>query len=263
MKKNLTLFFFGLSLFVSAPFFGFSQPDIPMNPELKSNCMSWKVTVKQNGVWGKKPAMVSFGPMKTISTGTGKYSLSEKQADVELFWKNVRTIKSRESSMELEMGDADTSIIRMLTLREEITKEKNAAGTLVHINEEGEESYQDSSWIDEMIIQFSGDSSCWHYRKLESGAAFGVLENISDKGVSVFLHKVNNLEGKKMKEIIFSQPAIGFIFEYRGKQVAAIQTLLKQKIWVSNSLDPVMRTAVMATAAAIIATLKSGDPNGY
>ena len=66
-----------------------------------------------------------------------------------------------------------------------------------------------------------------------------------------------------MKDIMFSQPAIGFIFEYRGKQVAAIQTLLKQKIWVSNSLDPVMRTAIMATAAAMVATLKSGDPKCY
>ena len=62
---------------------------------------------------------------------------------------------------------------------------------------------------------------------------------------------------------MFSQPAVGFVFEYQGKQVAAFQTLLKQMIWVSNTLDPVMRKAILATGAAIMATVKSGNSNGF
>ncbi|HEY4965547.1 MAG TPA: hypothetical protein VII28_04070 [Puia sp.] len=260
ISKFVIVFIFG---FVLGPASGLTQPDIPINPDLKSNCESWKIKVKQNGIWGKKPAMISFGQLKTISTETEKSGQSSKQVDRELFWKNIRTVNSSESSMALELNGTDTATISMLTVKEEITKEKNVAGTLTHVNRDDEELYHVSSWIDEMILQFQNDSTSWHYSKWETGSTFGVLEKIQDTSVKVFLLKVNNLEGKKMKEMMFSQPALGFVFEYQGKQVAAFQTLMKQMIWVSNGLDPLLRKAILATAAAVMATVKSGGSNGF
>jgi hypothetical protein len=251
-------------LTVLLPLCGFTQPDIPMSTELKSNSDTWKIKVKQNGIWGKKPAQVGFGPLKTISTETESTDLnSSRTADRELHWKNIQTSTSRESTMKIELNDLDTIMIRMVTVKQEAIKEKNVVGTLAGVNGEGKESYQVSSWIDEMVLQLKNDSIVWHYRKIETGTTFGVLEEIQDTSVRVFLLKVNNLEGKKMKDIMFSQPALGFVFEYQGKQVAACQTLLKQMIWVSNTMDPDLKKAVLATAAAVMATIKSGDSNGY
>jgi hypothetical protein len=82
-------------------------------------------------------------------------------------------------------------------------------------------------------------------------------------GIQVVLYQVNNLEGKKMKDIMFTQPALGIVFEYEGKQVAAIQTLMKQSIWISKTLDPALRKAILATSAALISTIKSGNANGF
>jgi hypothetical protein len=165
--------------------------------------------------------------------------------------------------MVLDMGDRDTAIINMLAVNEEKTREKNTLGTVAHANGDGEESYQDSSWVDDMIIQFYIDSARWRYHKLTGDPSFGVLENIADTSVRFFLYKVDNMDGKKMKDIMFSQPAVGFVFVFAGKQVGAVQTLLKQMIWVSNTLDAVQKKAVMATAAAIMATVKSGNSNGF
>src|SRR5664279_6592086 len=75
-SKFVLVFIFG---FVLSPASGLTQPDIPINPDLKSNCASWKIKVKQNGIWGKKPAMISFGQLKTISTETEKSGQSSKQ----------------------------------------------------------------------------------------------------------------------------------------------------------------------------------------
>jgi len=263
MNKRSRFGFFLFCLLGTIPVFVKSQPDIPFNQDLKSNCQSWKIKMKQNGIWGEKPAMVSFGQLKTISTESGKPIESVKEVDRELFWKNIRTEKSREGVMELDLGDRDTAIIRILAVNVEKTREKNTLGTLANVNGEGEESYQDSSWVDEMIIRFYNDSTGWYYHKLVTDTAFGVLENIADTSVRFFLHKVNYLEGKKMKDVMFSQPAVGFVFVFAGKQITAVQTLLKQMIWVSNALDPAQKKIVLATAAAIIATVKSGNSNGY
>lgn len=263
MEKNLSTGIFIFCFLVLSPFYGLTQPDIPMNADLKSNSECWKVKVKQNGIWGKKPAMISFGQLKSISTETEKNGQANREVDRELYWKNIHYVTNRESFMELELNGSDTAVIRMLTVIEEKTKEKNVMGTLASTNENAQQTYYVSSWIDEMILHFQIDSTSWHYSKLESASAFGVLEKNRDTGVKVFLYKVSNLEGKKIKEVMFSQPAVGFVFEYQGKQVAAFQTLLKQMIWVSNTLDPVLRKAILATGAAIMATVKSGNSNGF
>src|SRR5580765_5336600 len=150
-----------------APLVGFGQPDIPINADLKSNSESWKVKVKQNGIWGKKPALVNFGPVKTFSTGAEKNEQSSREVNRELFWKNVHTIKSTESSMELELNGADTAIVIMLTVREETTKEKNVAGTLAGGNGSEEEYYRVNNWLDEMNLSFQNDSAVWHYIKMD------------------------------------------------------------------------------------------------
>jgi hypothetical protein len=263
MNRNLCISFFVFCLLALSPFYGFTQPDIPISTDLKSNSESWKVKVKQNGVWGKKPAIISFGPLKTISTEAEKNGQVSREVDRELYWKNIHSVTSRESFMELELNGSDTAIVRMLTVNEETTKEKNVLGTLANANAEGEESYRVSSWLDEMILEFQSDSTVWRYNKLDSGSYYGMLVKIQDPGLQVFLLRASNLEGKKMKDIMFSQPAVGFVFEYQGKQVAAFQTLLKQMIWVSNTLDPALRKAILATVAAIMATVKSGNPNGF
>jgi len=114
-----------------------------------------------------------------------------------------------------------------------------------------------------MNLIFQNDSAVWHYIKLDNGSAYGMLEKLHDQGQPIFLKQVSNLEGKKMKDIMFTQPALGFIFEYQGKQVAAIQTLMKQNIWISKVLEPDLRKAILATAAAVMATVKSGNANGF
>jgi hypothetical protein len=245
-----------------APVIGWSQPDIPINADLKSNSEGWKVKVKQNGIWGKKPAIVNFGPVKTVSTEAEKSEQSLREVNRELYWKNVHTIKSTESSMELELNGTDTAIAIMLTVKEETTREKNVAGTLAGGTGSEEEYYRVNSWLDEMNLRFQTDSSVWHYIKMDSGT-YGLLEKLHDPDKRIFLRQVSNLEGKKMKEIMFTQPAIGFVFEYQGKQIAGIQTLMKQYIWISKELDPEFRKVILATAAAVMATVKSGNANGF
>lgn len=245
------------------PFYGFSQPDIPMSIEFKSNSESWKVKVRQNGIWGKKPALVSFGPVKTISADYENNGTTAGIVDRELFWKNIHATTSRESSMLLELNSSDTVLISMITIKEEITKEKNVMGTLANSNSDVEQFYQVNSRVDEMIMKFQNDSAIWHYKKMETGSAFGILENNLDTSVHVFFFKVNNLDGRKMKEIMFSQPALGCVIEYKEKQVAAFQTILKQMCWVSPTLEPLLRKAILSTVACIMATVKSAGANGY
>ena len=263
MGRKCKTLFLVICLTGLAPVFGIAQPDIPMNPDLKSNSESWKVKVKQNGIWGKKPAIVNFGPVKTISTGTEKNEQSIREVNRDLYWKNIHTIRSTESSMVLEFNGADTAMIRMLTVKEETTKENNVVGTMANANGADEESYRVSNWLDEMNLSFQNDSTVWHYIKLDSGSVYGILEKVHGPGQQIILQQVSNLEGKKMKEIMFTQPALGFVFEYQGKQVAAIQTLMKQNIWISKALDPDYRKVILSTAAVIMATVKSGNANGF
>jgi hypothetical protein len=259
-KNKVALFLVFLSVLL--PFTGFTLPDIPPSPEFKSNSENWKIKIRQHGLWGKKPADIDFGPLKTISTEVnGLNSFSE--TDRELYWKNNHSSARRESSMRLVLNGSDTAMVHMLTIQEEFIKEKKLVGTLVNANSEGNEYYHVSSWVDNMVLQFQNDSIVWNYRKIEAESLFGILEKIQDTSVRVFLYRTNNLEDKKMKEIMFSQPAIGFVFEFHGKQVAACQTLLKQMIWVSHSLDPDLRKVILAMAAAVIATVKSGNAKGY
>jgi hypothetical protein len=214
-KKKYTHLLLLLCLLGLAPVCGFTQPDIPMNPDLKSNSENWKMKVKENGMWSKKPILVSFGPLKTLSTETVKSGQISREVNRELFLKNIQKMKSRESSMVLELNGTDTPSIRMLTVQEETTRQKNVVGTLVNVNGEGEESFHVSSWLDEMSLQFQNDSTIWHYSKLDSDSAYGILEKAKDSGLKVFL------------------------------------------FWVIN------RKAVMATAVTLMASVKSGDLNGY
>jgi len=262
MGRKFKYLFLILCLSDFVPIICFGQPDIPINADLKSNSESWKVKVKQNGIWGKKPAIVNFGPVKTVSTGSEKSEQSIREINRELYWKNIHTIKSTESSMELELYGTDTAIVLMLTVKEETTREKNVAGTLAGGSGSEEESYRVNNWMDEMNLSFQNDSAVWHYIKMDSGA-YGVLEKLNGPGEQIFLRQVNNLDGKKMKEIMFTQPALGFVFEYQGKQIAGIQTLMKQYIWISKELNPELKKVILATATAVMATLKSGNANGF
>ena len=114
-----------------------------------------------------------------------------------------------------------------------------------------------------MILQFPADSSVWLYFSPGADSSFAMLENLPDSTIKIELFRINNLEGKKSKEIMFTQPALGFGFRYQGKEVAAFQTILKQMVWVSKTLDPKLRSAILATAAALLATIKSGNANGF
>jgi hypothetical protein len=236
-----------------------------MDKDLKSANESWHVKIKQNGMWGKKPAQVNFGPMKTNSTEAGKATQVSREVNRDLYWKNIHSVKSKESGMELIMNGVDTVEIHMLTVEEETTQKKNVVGTLVNADGEGNEMYHVSSWIDEMMIQSQNDSVLWHYLKLNEGpgSAYASLEITGDTTDQVLLFQVNNLEGKSMKEIMFSQPALGFVFQYKGKQVAAFQTMLKQTVWISKTLDPRWKTAILATTAALFGTIKAGNANGF
>jgi len=262
MGRKFKYLFLILCLSDFTPIICFGQPDIPMNADLKSNSEGWKVKVKQNGIWGKKPAIVNFGPVKTVSSAAENSEQSLREVNRELYWKNVHTIRSTESSMELELYGTDTAIAIMLTIKEETTKEKNVAGTLAGGNGAEEEYYRVNNWLDEMNLCFQNDSSVWHFIKLDSGA-YGLLEKLHGPDKQIFLRQVSNLEGKKMKEIMFTQPALGFIFEYQGKQIAGIQTLMKQYIWISKELEPELRKVILATATAVMATVKSGNASGF
>jgi len=253
-----------VSFFYSCfPLAGISQPDIPMDADLKSNSESWHVKIKQNGIWGVRPAQVNFGLLKTIATASGESIELSREVDRELFLKNIHSLKGKTSSLVLVMNDHDTANLQMLVLEEEEIKKRNTAGTLSNQEPGGNGMYQASSWINRMILQFPGDSTAWLYYSAGSDSAYAILENLPDSNIKIELFKVNNLEGKKSKEIMFIQPALGFVFRYQGIEVAAFQTILKQMVWVSKTLDPKLKPAVLATTAALLATIKSGNANGF
>lgn len=254
-----------LIVFCGFPFAGISQPDIPMNAELKSNSESWHVKIKQSGIWGSKPAQVNFGPVKTIVTEAGKTLELSREVDRELLMKNIHSVSSKESRMELVINETDSVQIHMLTMEEEEIKKRNTVGTISNAETGGNEMYHSSSWIRRMILSFSADSSSWVYFTPDTGTAapYAILENTRDSSFKIEIVKINNLEGKNTKEIMFTQPALGFGFRYQGKDIAAFQTLLKQSAWISKAIDPKLRPVILATTAALFATFKSGNPNGF
>ncbi len=254
--------FQALIIFCSFPFAGFSQPDIPMSAELKSNSENWHVKIKQSGIWGTRPAMVSFGPLKTIETKAGKSIQISRSVDHELYWKNIHSESSRETSMAIVLSDTDTAEIRILTLEAETTRKRSLVGGFSKADPGMNENFHDSSWAVEMTIKFQNDSSIWHYIRLDSGKVYANLV-MDDYGDSVTLFRTDNMEGKKMKEIMFSQPALGFVFVYQGKQVAAFQTILTHKAWISKSLSPKLKGVIMAATAALFATFKSENTNDF
>ena len=265
MAGNIIFKFLVAAIFFNScfPLTGISQPDIPMDPDLKSNYESWHVKIKQNGIWGTRPAQVNFGPLKTITTESGKSIELSREVDRELFLKNIHSLNAKESRLDLVLNDHDTVQIRMLTLEEEEIKKRNVAGTLSNAEPGENEMYRASSWVSHMILQFPADSSVWLYFSPGADSSFAMLENLPDSTIKIELFRINNLEGKKSKEIMFTQPALGFGFRYQGKEVAALQTILKQMVWVSKTLDPKLRSAILATAAALLATIKSGNANGF
>ncbi len=261
MNMHFKSLFIILCLPGLAPAFGYTQPDMPISAGLKSNSESWKVKVKQNGIWGKKPAIVNFGPLKTLSTETEKNHQNTREVDRELYRKNIHTVKSSESSMELELYGTDTAIDPDADSEGRNHQGKKCGRYHGQREWTDEESYRVSCWLDEMYLGFQNDSTFWHYIKLDSGQVYGILEN--RQMLQVTLYQASNLEGKKMKDIMFTQPALGIVFEYQGKQVAAVQTLMKQSIWISKDLDQNLRNAILATSAALMATIKSGNANGF
>ena len=115
-----------------------------------------------------------------------------------------------------------------------------------------------ASWVDEMIITFQHDTTQWRYTKTDSvdfilSGYIGKLQSAND---SFFVKPIDNLAGKKMKDILFSQPATGFIFLHEGKQTAALQLILKRKAWVAKDIDPSAREAILVTMTVLLATTK-------
>jgi hypothetical protein len=249
-------------LFCSFPGSGIAQPDIPFSPHLKSNSESWKVKVKQNGIWGNKPAQVNFGPVKTIGTDGGKETEVSREVDHELYWKNIHSKSSRETRMGILLNMTDTAEIRMLTIEVGTTKKRSLVGSFSKTDPGENESSRDSSWIDEMTIRFQKDSIFWRFIKNDSGRAYASLVKQGTED-TVYLYRVSNMDGKKMKDMMFTQPAMGFVFEYHEKQLAAFQTIIRQTTWISKTIEPELRNAILATIAALFATIKSIDANSF
>jgi hypothetical protein len=250
------------SLFISGIIY--SQPDINIDPALNSNSYSWKVKIKQR-IFGKyKPALINFGPIKTLDANTDKSNQENREVSRELFWKTVKTVTSRESNLQIVYNDNDTITINILSVSEENIRKRNAAGVFTNVNNEDGSGYKISSVVNEMLIHFAGDTTDWHFIKSDSAqheltGQEGVLQNSVD---SFVVKRINNFSGKKMNQIMFSQPATGFTVFHKGEPIAAFQTLMKNKVWVSKNLSDRDKKGILAAIAGFFATIKSEDENG-
>src|SRR5258706_7708017 len=131
------------------PLSGFCQPDIPIDAVLKNNSESWKVKVKQK-FSNYKPAVINFGPVKTIETGAEKAQQLSREVSRDLFWKNIKTVESRESSMILTYHDIDTVLVNMLTVTKEEVHKRNVTGAIFNADKSEENAYVFPPLIDEM-----------------------------------------------------------------------------------------------------------------
>jgi hypothetical protein len=244
---------------------GFCQPDIPIDTALKSNADCWKIKVIQNGMSGKRPAKVSFGPVETTGSEYEKVLTDKNEVEKGLIWKNIHDVKSRETTMKLLLNSTDSVSVQMISVREETQNQRSAFAVMTKSGEDGDQKYQENSYIEEMNLQFMADGSCWYFTKTDSGGAtvIATLQDIRDSSIKLFIYRVNNLEGKKPTEIAFKQPAFGYVFKIQEKQVAAFQTIFKEKAWVSKTLDARLKEAVIATIAAMMATIKAANTMGY
>src|SRR5258706_13530983 len=89
------------------PLSGFSQPDIPIDASLNNNSESWKVKTRQKGFTRYKPTEVFFGPVKTVKTDAEKTQQLSREVSRDLFWKDIKTVNSRESSILLSYNETD------------------------------------------------------------------------------------------------------------------------------------------------------------
>jgi hypothetical protein len=262
-RQNVILLFSIILLF---PLFAVSQPDIPIDTYLKNNSESWKVKIKQKGITGNKPAEINFGPLKTIQTEAGKAQLLDRNTDRDLFWKNIKTVKSRESIMILTYNETDTILINMLTVTEEIIHKKNLTGTIFSSNKnQDDKTYTSSSWADEMSIKLQNDTTQWRFTKTDTSFLskteyIGKLYSVTD---SFLIKPIDNLTEKQTKNIMFGPLATGFVFLHDGKQVAAFQTLMKKNIWISKEINTSTKQVLLAATAAMLATIKTENSNGF
>jgi len=254
-KQGRWLFY---ACIVLIPVFGYSQPDIPIDASLKNNSESWKVKTRQKSFVRYKPAEVFFGPIKTVRTDAEKPQQLNREVSRELFWKDIKTVNSRESSIQLTYDDADTAIVNMLVVTVDEIHKRNTTGVFFNADKNKDETMAATSWVDEMIISSQKDTTQWRYTKTDSAdfklsGYIGKLQSAKD---SFFVKPIDNLTGKKMKDMLFSQPATGFIFLHEGKQTAALQLIMKRKAWVTKDIEPSAREAILVTMTVLLATTK-------
>ena len=105
------------------------------------------------------------------------------------------------------------------------------------LNVDKDEAYKSSSWANEVVIQMQ-DSTLWRFTKtnLSSFASdyTGVLKAGTD---SFFIRAIDNSSGSNNKMKMFAMPAAGFIILHNDKQVAALQTMIRQTVWLSKELN--------------------------
>ncbi|MES1222623.1 MAG: hypothetical protein ABUT20_44420 [Bacteroidota bacterium] len=269
MKNFINLFFRNRKLFIFLlliiPAVAFSQPDILLDPLFKNNSDSWKVKTKQKGFAQYKPAEVSFGQVRTIKTDAEKPQELSRDVRRDLFWKDIKTVNKRESSLVLTFNDTDTIVVNMLATTVDDVHKRNTTGVIFNADKNEDEKASFQSWINEMIIRFQSDTVQWHYIKTDSAdfslcGCVGKLESPSD---SFLVKPIDNLSGKKMKDILLAQPATGFIFFHEEKQVAALQLIMKRNAWISKDITPPAMQAIFATMTALFATIKAENGNGF
>jgi len=249
MKENKSYIIIILFILLSA--YSFCQPEIPIDSSLKNKSDKWNVKIRQKGFIGNKPSAVSFGPVKTLDTDAGRAKKIGREKENDLFWKTVTTQKSKEGNMTV-VYEADTIVLNMLVVTQDLSRNRSVLGKVLNVDKD--EAYKSSSWADEVVIQMQ-DSTLWRFTKTNLSSLVSDYTGVLKAGTdSFFIKAIDNYSGSKNR--MFAMPAAGFIILHNDKQVAALQTMIRQTVWLSKELEDVKKKVLTSLIAALFAVTK-------
>jgi hypothetical protein len=145
----------------------------------------------------------------------------------------------------------------MLIATEETHHKRNVTGTILNVSED--ETYKSSSWTDKMTIETKNDTTIWVLTKTDSpdSSRPGYFAKLQAGTDSFLIKPIDNFSEKTLKRKWFLTPVAGIVVFYGGRQVAAMQTMMRRTVWLSKELDESKKAVLASVMAALLATAKS------
>ena len=215
-------FSFLLLLLVAVVFTQAQDRSIKIDSSLRNN--SDILTPKKKIIVGGK---YDFGTYKMIRSRHG----IEKSRTRQGLFSRVSETESKAAKSFVMVGGNDTVVVNLLSKRSHI-EERRGGGldpeiTASHREINGE-------------IDIKGDTTSWEIKG-------SYLLTDGDKKIEI--SRVNESgDGKKSLLWFYN----GYVFTLDKKQIAAVQTLTKQYIWLDKDLDPKMKLVLAAAAASFL-----------